>query len=148
MLGTLSLLLGLWLLFILMVIYTLLLSPNRSLGRFRESVSERLSADGRAKALLREMLSESQYQQLMQFGYLEVESPSLANRIYRIPRAGGLVKVYESGCAVMELCLQPTEPLPDRDVVLMHKLMIEANEQEYLRAANHFIPGILSGLPA
>jgi hypothetical protein len=40
----------------------------------------------------------------------------------------------------MELCLQPVEPLPEGDVVLMHKLMIEANEQEYLRTANHFVP--------
>ena len=26
------------------------------------------------------------------------------------------MKVYERGCAVMELCLQPAEPLPDGDV--------------------------------
>ncbi|HZR42098.1 MAG TPA: hypothetical protein VFB12_18400 [Ktedonobacteraceae bacterium] len=110
MLETLTLLLGLWLLFLLVVIYALLHSPHGSLGRFREAVSEHLSADGRAKALLREMLSESQYQQLMQFGYLEVESPSLANRIYRIPRPGGLVTVYEGGCAVMELCLHQLSP--------------------------------------
>jgi hypothetical protein len=28
--------------------------------------------------------------------------------------------------------------------VVMHKLMIEANEQEYLQKANHFAPGIIS----
>ena len=70
--------------------------------------------------------------------------PSIESRIYRIPGSGGLVKVYEKGCAVMELCLQPAEPLPDGDVVVMHKLMIEANEQEYLQKANHFAPGIIS----
>src|SRR2546422_3291520 len=59
------------------------------------------------------------------------------SRVYRIPGAGGLVKVYERGCAVMELCLQPAEPLPDGDVVVMHKLVIEANEQEYLRSEEH-----------
>jgi hypothetical protein len=107
-------------------------------------MSEHLSAESRAKALLREMLSEGQYQQLIKFGYLEVFSPSIEHRIYRIPGSGGLVKVYERGCAVMELCLQPAEPLPDGDVVVMHKLMIEANEQEYLQKANHFAPGIIS----
>jgi len=140
----LSLFLGIWLLFLLLAIYYLSQSPEGGIGRTRESRNEQLSAEGRAKALLREMLSDSQYQQLLKFGYLEVSSPSIDNRVYRIPSAGGLVKVYERGCAVMELCLQPAEPLPDSDVVVMHKLMIEGNEQEYLQKANHFAPGIIS----
>lgn len=144
MLETLSLFLGIWLLFLLLAIYYLSQSPNGRMGRFRDSMSEHLSADSRAKILLREMLSEPQYQQLLKFGYLEVASPTYDNSIYRIPSAGGLVKVYERGNAIMELCLQPAEPLPDGDVVVMHKLMIEANEQEYLQKANHFAPGIIS----
>jgi len=144
MLQTLSLFLGIWLLFLLLAIYYLSQAPDGRFGRFRESMSEHLSAESRAKVLLREMLSENQYQQLIKFGYLEVSSPSIDNRIYRIPGSGGLVKVYEKGCAVMELCLQPAEPLPDGDVVVMHKLMIEANEEEYLQKANHFAPGIIS----
>jgi hypothetical protein len=144
MLETLSLFLGIWLLFLLLAIYYLSQSPDGRMGRFRDTMSEHLSADSRAKILLREMLSEPQYQQLLKFGYLEVASPTYDNRIYRIPSAGGLVKVYERGNAIMELCLQPAEPLPDGDVVVMHKLMIEANEQEYLQKANHFAPGIIS----
>jgi hypothetical protein len=138
MVETLSLLLGICLLFLLLAIYSLLRSYDGSEDSFREADSEYLSANCRAKALLREMISEKQYQQLMKFGYLEVVSPSIDNRIYRIPGAGGLVKVYERGCAIMELCLQPAESLPADDVVVMHKLMIEANEQEYLQKANHF----------
>src|SRR5579864_3856747 len=107
MLETLSLFLGIWLLFLLLAIYYLSQSPDGSVVRLRESVSEHLSAESRAKALLREMLSEGQYQQLIKFGYLEICSPSIDNRVYRIPGSGGLVKVYERGCAVMELCLQP-----------------------------------------
>jgi hypothetical protein len=145
MLETLSLFLGIWLLFLLLAIYYLSQSPDGGVGgRIRESVSEHLSAESRAKVLLREMLTENQYQQLIRCGYLEVASPSTYNRIYRIPGAGGLVKVYEGGCPIMELCLQPAEPLPDGDVVVMHKLMIEGNEQEYLQKANHFAPGIIS----
>src|SRR2546423_11768590 len=143
-LEALSLFLGIWLLFLLLAIYYLLQSPDGRVSRVRESVSEHLSAESRAKVLLREMLTENQYQQLIKFGYLEVLSPTIDNRVYRIPGAGGLVKVYERGCAVMELCLQPAEPLPDGDVVIMHKLMIEANEQEYLQKANHFATGIIS----
>ncbi len=143
-LEALSLFLGIWLLFLLLAIYYLSQSPDGRVSRLRESVSEHLSAESRAKALLREMLTENQYQQLIKFGYLEVPSPSIDYRVYRIPGSGGLVKVFERGSAVMELCLQPAEPLPDGDVVVMHKLMIEANEQEYLQKANHFAPGIIS----
>ena len=58
MLQTLSLFLGIWLLFLLLAIYYLSQSPDGSVGRhLRESVSEHLSAESRAKVLLREMLS-------------------------------------------------------------------------------------------
>jgi len=140
----LSLFIGVWVLIVLVAAYYLIQARSGRVVRLRESMSEHLSAESRAKVLLREMLSEGQYQQLIKFGYLEVPSPAYENRIYRIPGSGGLVKVYEKGCAVMELCLQPAEPLPDGDVVVMHKLMIEANEQEYLQKANHFAPGIIS----
>ncbi len=60
MLETLSLFLGIWLLFLLLAIYYLSQSPDGGgVGRFRESVSEHLSAESRAKALMREMLSET-----------------------------------------------------------------------------------------
>ncbi|MBA3823079.1 MAG: hypothetical protein H0X24_04120 [Ktedonobacterales bacterium] len=112
--------------------------------RFTLPWREGASADNRARLLMREILAPQEYQQLTRFGYLEVPSPNFDGRVYRIPGAGGLVKVYDRGCAVMELCLQPAEPLPDGDVVVMHKLMITANEQEYLQKANRFAPGIIS----
>lgn len=105
---------------------------------------EQITAENRARQLLREILAPTEFQQIMKFGYLEVTSPNYDQRVYRIPGAGGLVKVFDRGCAVMELCLQPVEPLPDGDVVVMHKLMIEANEHEYLQRANRFAPGIIS----
>src|SRR5712664_3009215 len=106
MLQTLSLFLGIWLLFLLLAIYYLSQTPDSRVGRFRETMNEHLSAESRAKVLLREMLSEGQYQQLSKFGYLEVASPSCEDRTYRIPGSGGLVKVYENGSPIMELCLQ------------------------------------------
>ena len=105
---------------------------------------DHLAAENRARMLLRDILTPQEYHQLTRFGYLEVASPSHEQRIYRIPGAGGLVKVFDRGCAVMELCLQPAEPLPDGDVVVMHKLMIQSNEQEYLNRSNRFAPGIIS----
>ena len=45
--------------------------------------------------LLRDMLGE--YQQLTECWYLQTASPSHEERIYRIPRRGGLVRVHEHG---------------------------------------------------
>ncbi len=100
-----------------------------------------LEAERRADQLLQEVLRPDQGQELAQRGYLEVPSPSRQGRVYRVPRGRGMVSVYEDGRAVMSLCVQPVEWIPASDVVLMHKLMIEANEEEYLKTANQFEPG-------
>lgn len=97
-----------------------------------------LPAERKATTLLREMLSPEEFRQLTWLGYVDVPSPSDSNRTYRVPRARGYVQVIDGGRAVMRLCLQPTERIPDADVVLLHKLMIEANEATYLDKANKF----------
>lgn len=98
----------------------------------------------RAEALLRELLDEHEYQQVRKQGYVEVVSPSNAQRIYRIPRFLGRVSVYEGGHVVRELCIHPVELIPSADVVVMHKLMIQGDEERYLALANQF-PTLLSG---
>jgi hypothetical protein len=110
--------------------------------RWWRALAEQFRATRRARALLRTVLTEREYRCLARWGYLEVASPTNHQRVYRIPGAGGLVRVYDQGTAVMDLCLQPAEPLPEGDVVVLHKLMIEGNEQEYLARANHFAPGV------
>lgn len=102
------------------------------------------TARERAEELLRALLDEQEYQQVRKRGYVDVVSPSNAQRIYRIPRYLGRVCIYEGGQVVRELCIQPVEPIPSADVVAMHKLMIEADEEHYLAQANQFsalIPG-------
>jgi len=97
-------------------------------------------AERRAESLLRAVLTPEQCHQLHWHGYLEVQSPSAAGRVYRVPRArGGFVQVIEDGKAVMRLCVQPVERLPDADVIVLHKLMIEANEEHYLQNANKYL---------
>lgn len=95
-------------------------------------------AEQRAEQLLKSLLDTDQYGELVRKGYLEVQSGMYPYRNYRIPRHRGSVEVYEMGKLVMSLCVQPTEVVPDADVVVMHKLMIEGNEREYLRRANYF----------
>jgi hypothetical protein len=95
-------------------------------------------AERRAADLLRDILTPEQCRQLMWHGYLEVPSPTTAQRVYRVPRTRGYVQVIENGRAIMRLCLQPVESLPDADIVVLHKLMIEANEETYLQQANKY----------
>jgi hypothetical protein len=97
-------------------------------------------ADARAKQLLLDLLGDEQYDQLTRLGYLEVASPGYAERMYRIPLEDGMVRVYEGGKEVLRLCVQPVHPLPRYDVIAMHKLLIEGDEQEYLSRANWFAP--------
>src|SRR5581483_3554460 len=97
-------------------------------------------AEGRARLLLYDVLSDAECAQLDADDYLEVTSPSVAQRIYRIPRDGGRVQMFEQGRLVCELCLRPTRSLPVSDVLLTHKLLIEGNEVEYLATANRFAP--------
>ncbi|HEV2238844.1 MAG TPA: hypothetical protein VGR57_19450 [Ktedonobacterales bacterium] len=100
-----------------------------------------LPSERRALALMRGMLTPHELRQLNWLGYLDVPSPSIGQRVYRVPRGQGMVQVLEGGRAVMRLCLQPTIRLPDADIVVMHKLMIEANEADYFAQANKFPAG-------
>lgn len=96
-------------------------------------------AERRAAGLLRDTLTPEQCRQLVWRGYLEVPSPTEPQRVYRVPRTKGYVQVIENGRAIMRLCLQPIECLPDADLVVLHKLMIEANEEMYLQKANKYL---------
>jgi hypothetical protein len=97
-----------------------------------------VAADHAAETLLRSSLSAADYRCLRANAFLEVPSPSYANRVYRIPRGPGQVAVLEGGRITERLCVQPVESLPEADVVLLHKLLIEADETRYLATANHF----------
>jgi hypothetical protein len=97
-------------------------------------------AEARAAALLEDLLTEDERRRLERDGYLRVPSPSRPGRTYQVPRRRGQVRVYEGGALVMELCVGPVGWLPDGDLILLHKLMIEGNEAEYLRVANRFTP--------
>ena len=104
----------------------------------RELAGNYVHAQARAEALLRKLLDRSEHLQLRRCGYLEVASRTHPGRSYRIPAHGGNVHVYENGQAVSRLCVGPVNALPEADVILVHKLLIEADEEVYLATANHF----------
>lgn len=138
---------SIWLLFVLLIISLLWWRLSRSVTYDYRALDRRVwglprtyrvrpEADRRAEALLQDVLCAEDYQQLCRRGYLEVRSPGFPNRVYLIPETQGPVTVYEGGRPIMRLCVQCVERVPDADTVVMHKLMIEANEREYLRVAN------------
>jgi hypothetical protein len=97
-----------------------------------------VASDHAAETLLHASLTPAEYRQLAANAYLDVPSPGHAGRFYRIPRGPGQVLVYEDGHVLERLCVQPVENLPEADVILAHKLLIEADEMTYLQTANHF----------
>lgn len=102
---------------------------------------ERWEAERKGQELLRRLLTAEEYAQLQRDGYLVVASRSVAGRVYRVPRRRGFVERHEDGVAPLRLCLVPDRWLPDADIVLMHKFLIEADEALYLQRANHLGPG-------
>ncbi len=94
-------------------------------------------AEEKAELVVRSVLTTDEYDRLHRDGYLDVPSPSFPQRVYRIPSGTGTVTVLEGGQCVARLCVYSTQPIPEREAVVVHKLMIEGNEQDYLRAANH-----------
>src|SRR5438552_7802961 len=97
------------------------------------SSSGRPTAKRRAGELLEAVLTPDQYGHLMQRGHIDIASPSDPERIYRVPKGPGRVQVREKGRLTMWLCLQPLEGVAEANLQVMHKMMIAADEQTYLR---------------
>lgn len=110
--------------------------PFLAIELLKRFAQESQRAEEKARILLRELLSEDERRHLERFGCLMIPSPGVHGRQYRVAKHPGLVEVYESNRLVMRLCVRPVEPLPSADLIVMLKLMIEANEDEYLRTAN------------
>ena len=90
----------------------------------------------RARALVRQVLSEREYTELRREGFLQVASQTSPGRTYRIPAAGSPVAALEPDGRVVYLCLQPAEPIPREELVVVQKLLLEGAEEEYWRRAN------------
>jgi hypothetical protein len=95
--------------------------------------------------LLRALVGVEAYARSVECGYLEILSPQYPERVYRIPWKRGFVRVVERGQIVESLCIGPRWRLPAADVLVTHKLLIEADEQRYIAVANHFPSGVGDG---
>jgi hypothetical protein len=90
----------------------------------------------RADALVRRVLSDAEQAELHKQGFLELASQTVPGRKYRIPAGDAPVASLEPDGRVVYLCLQPVRPIPRKELVLVHKLLLEADEAGYWQRAN------------
>jgi hypothetical protein len=105
--------------------------------RYNKDIDEqKATAEARSWSMLHSLLSQPELDQISHRGYLEIPSQIHPLRVYRVASRPGLVYVYEKGMLACRLCVGATDYLPSGDVILLHKLMIECDEEYYLRTAN------------
>ena len=99
-------------------------------------MEEQLSAEARAKNLLRRILPERQWDQLSETGMLEIPG---SRGIYRIS-IRDLTRVLETETRRprASACLQLTVPAPVNDRITAEYLLIQNDEDLYWRTANIF----------
>jgi hypothetical protein len=98
----------------------------------RDIAAMRKSAAERAERLLEACLTSGQREQLQKTGWFVVYSKSGRGYQIRRGRARNVVEVNTR----RTYCCHPVENVPDADTMLAQKLMIETQEDEFLRLAN------------
>lgn len=109
---------------------------ERVAARAAQAAEARAAARDRARALLLSMLDVKQRETLERDQFFEVIARD-SRRRYRIRQGthGNVRLLDDTGREVTRYCAQPTG-VPDEDAMLAQKLMIEHEEQSFLRVAN------------
>ena len=101
-----------------------------------ERACKKKEAQERALRLLREMLTREQLAAFEKDKRIPVDAPSGQRYIIHKGRAGNVFSIKD-GKQVEKFCIQPDDlDIPDEDCMLAQKLLLEANEDEFLRVAN------------
>lgn len=100
-----------------------------------ELQQRRVGVTSRAEALLLSGLSLEQAESLRKYQYFLVSSKD-GKRLYRISYGiAGNIHLIEKGRPVAQYCIHPVG-VPTEDVMLAQKLMLETDEESFLRIAN------------
>lgn len=105
--------------------------------RAEAQMQARRLAEQKALQLLRENITPEQWRQLEAHGFFEVLGLKTGNR-YRIKKgfAGNVVKLTPKGEPEVQYCIHPDMRVPDQDAMLAQKLLLECNEELFLKTAN------------
>lgn len=103
----------------------------------RKENEERLIAEEKAKKLLLENIDEENRKRYEK-DKLIIVTAKKSNRVYQIKhgRSGNVVQLDAKNKPIKRFCMHPIAMVPDADTVLAQKLMLEHNEDEFLRLAN------------
>jgi hypothetical protein len=93
------------------------------------------AAKERARKLLLEALADDQQAELLKDGFFHVETRD-GTRRYRLSPTGQPKRVRGEDGLAWAYCIHPEYGYPQDDVVLAQKLMLEADEEAFLRIAN------------
>lgn len=88
----------------------------------------------RSERLLDRMLSSKQRKYWHRNRYIDIQSPAYPTRLYRIPEHGKVL-CFDSGKLTKRLCIYSIDRMPLADKMVALKVMIESDEQEFLRIA-------------
>lgn len=93
-------------------------------------------AQRRALDLLKQILTETQLAAFEKDECIPVDAPSGRKYLIKKGRSGNVFSIKD-GKPVERYCIHPSDSeVPEADVMLAQKLMLEANEDEFLRIAN------------
>ena len=111
-------------------------------ARYAQVRIEQTAANQRAEKLLQETLTPKERVELAEKGFFTLESISKRDgqrRLYRISRgrSRNVHQVDDNGRVIKTLCAHPMALVPDADTMLAQKLMLQADQDEFLRIANH-----------
>jgi len=104
--------------------------------KYEEEQRKLAEAKQRADELLKAHLTPQQREEFEQHNQFHL---LIGDKKYRIRRgrSRNIQLVNEQGAVVKTLCAHPSVMVPDGDCLLAQKLMLETDEQEFLRIANH-----------
>lgn len=106
---------------------------GRGWTRSKKERQSAARAEKRARCLLHQFLTREQRWSLRADGSFTVQAQD--GNTYRV-RYGKTVQLIENGQPVMGYCIHPREPIPELDVMLIQKLLLETNLQYFLANAN------------
>ena len=101
-----------------------------------EQAQKKRDAQKRALDLLRQILTETQLAAFEKDECIPVDAPSGKKYLINKGRSGNVVSIKD-GKPVERYCIHPSDQeVPEADVMLAQKLMLENCEEEFLRIAN------------
>lgn len=103
----------------------------------RETEERRAAAQKKAEELLLENLDAEQRKEFATNKRFTVHVRGKEDKHYLIEYGyAGNVKLLREGKAVAKFCIHPVVQCPNEDVMLAQKLLLETNEEQFLKIAN------------